>query len=139
MSYSQSLWTNKVNTRFPMQIPQSVQLCYFSANLWLVSNSQSMLKSIYEDVLHTQHVRSLIYNFKHQCGYIGRTNLKLKAKMDICLSIQPDLIAEHLIGNSIWVSFRDIFISHQQSTFHLPFESACDPIYQIQVTFSLWS
>lgn len=76
-----------------------------------------MLKSIHEDVLYTHHVSSLIYNFKHQCGYISRTNLKLKAKMDqyvtamICrghyvnlhmlVNTTESVIAEHIKGNSI--------------------------------------
>lgn len=47
-----------------IQISQSVQFFYFSANPQLFFNSQPMLKSTHKDILHPHHVNSVIYNHK---------------------------------------------------------------------------
>ena len=115
-SVNPSLYTYKYILRFAKQTSQTVQRCYFSAKVRMVSNAEHILTSIYKEILPLHHNNFLIYLFKFSCGscYIKRSNQRLDARIKqyvptkICNFISEPInvknaygssIAEHLIDN----------------------------------------
>ena len=62
---------------------QTVQKCYFSANVRVVFKTKPNLTSIREDILSSKSNNSLIYLFRYNCDfrYMGRTNQRLDARI----------------------------------------------------------
>ena len=81
--FSCLIWLGWICERFANQISQTVQRCYFSANVRVVFHTKPILTSIRKDVLPPHHDSHLIVLFRCSWGscFIGRTNQSLDARI----------------------------------------------------------